>query len=101
MADRYRLAGLCEPAIPLYREGLARTQTTHYFDLRTSLIACLLHQGHYREAAAQARIGIAGEANIAVFRQALETAERARLSQAPAGTVSLASPPADSIAESE
>jgi len=101
LADRYRLAGLCVPAIPLYLEGLARTRTTHYFDLRTSLIACLLHEGRYREAAAQSRMGIAGETDVDVFRQALVTADSARLVEAPPGTVAFRIKPANRLEDSE
>ena len=101
LADRYRLAGLCVPAIPLYLEGLARTRTTHYFDLRTSLIACLLHEGRYREAAAQSRMGIAGETDVDVFRQALVTADSAGLVQAPPGTVAFRITQTDSLEDSE
>src|SRR3989304_2882205 len=55
LADRYRHAGKCYPAIDLYRKAVALGPDLN--DARAAFIACLLYLGDYRAAAAQARLG--------------------------------------------
>jgi len=51
------------------------------------LIACLLYEGDYRRAAVEARIGITGGWNNAVFSPLLITADSALAVSAPPGAV--------------
>jgi hypothetical protein len=55
LADRYRFAGFCVPARDLYQRaielGMLRDRA------RMGLVVCLLRDGHYADAAAQARLG--------------------------------------------
>ena len=89
LGDLYRRAGLCDPAIDTYTAGLAQSSSPDFDNVRRSLIACLAYEGRYREAAAQARIGIAGGRDPVNFRRFLAAARRARAAGAPAGTVRL------------
>lgn len=57
LADHYRLAGNCYPAIDLYQQALALSPNVPAS--RASLIACLVHLGRYEEAATSARLGAA------------------------------------------
>lgn len=90
LADKYRLAGDCWPAIELYRV-LLRINPPHTAG-RGSLIACLLYVGEYAEAAEMARIGIEQGRQTGYFRAYLATADSAAAVQAPAGTVRLPPP---------
>jgi hypothetical protein len=92
LADKYRLAGNCWPAIELYRH-LLRLNPAHTAG-RGSLIACLVHVGEYQEAADVARIGIEFGRQDDDFRRYLLVADSARDAAAPAGTVRLPPPQA-------
>jgi hypothetical protein len=84
-ADRLRGRGFCYPALALYRNVLV----VHPDNMlaRASLIACLLDQGWYRQAALHARLGISHDFERPVFQAALATADSALRVQAPPGTV--------------
>lgn len=90
LADRYRLAGYCEPAMPLYRRALEiiPARPTE----RASLIACLMHLGRYAEARKEARIGMTWEIDYATFARFAATADSALKTGAPPGSVGLRVP---------
>jgi hypothetical protein len=76
LADQYRDAGICAPAADLYRRamelGMLRERA------RMGLVICLLRDGLYAEAAAQARRGVsAGGFETATFRRLLGVADSA------------------------
>lgn len=76
LADAYRFAGMCAPASDLYRHVLELGMLVDR--ARLGLILCLLRDGNYTEAAAQARIGAAaGGHQVAQFRRFLATADSA------------------------
>lgn len=55
-ANRLRLKGICYPAIQLYKRAIEMHPNN--MAARASLIACQMHLGQYREALAEARMGI-------------------------------------------
>lgn len=61
LAEQYRLMGLCEPAIPLYR--WSRAVDPHFPMGHTQLSLCLLETGQYDEAKTEAltAIGLGGQ----------------------------------------
>ncbi len=76
LADHYRQAGLCEPARDLYRRaielGMLRDRA------RMGLVICLLRDGHYADAAGQARLGVSGGGfQLAQFQRLMEVADSA------------------------
>ncbi|MEE8478062.1 MAG: tetratricopeptide repeat protein, partial [Gemmatimonadales bacterium] len=77
LGNLYRSSGLCPQAIKAYDKTLAQSASIEYNEVRQSLIACLLYEGDYRRAAAEARIGITGGWNNAVFSALLITADSA------------------------
>ncbi len=83
LGNLYRAAGMCQQAIEAYDDALTQSASIEYNDIRRSLIACLLYEGNYRRAAAEARIGIAGGWNDANFRRLLITADSALTVGAP------------------
>ncbi len=87
LADRYRLAGKCQPAIDLYQKALAIRPAAD--DIRASLVACLLIEGSYREARLQARLGRAGGANLENFNSFIRVTDSAMAVGAKPGTVSV------------
>ena len=90
LGDRYRLAGLCAPAIATYNRALELSPKAA--DTRASLIACLLHDGRYAEAHDVAAAGIAEKTWPSIFRELKRTADSAMTASAPAGTVQLTAP---------
>jgi hypothetical protein len=96
LADHYRLADLCQPAIPLYRRALGLAPKAA--DIRSSLIACQLHVGDYRGAAEIAAGGIAEKTWPDMFRGYQRTADSARAVAAPAGTLRIGIPDSVSAA---
>ncbi len=87
LGDLYRSSGLCDRAIEAYRSGLAASVSVEFNDARQSMVACMLFEGRYREAAAEARIGIAGDWNVPMFRRMLALADSAMAVAAPPGTI--------------
>jgi len=87
LGDLYRGSGLCQQAIEAYRSGLVSSASVEFNDARQSMIACLLYEGRYREAAAEARIGIAGEWNVPMFQRMLTLADSAMAVDAPPRSV--------------
>ena len=85
LADHYRLADLCPPAIPLYHQALDLAPKAA--DVRASLIACQLHVADYRGARDVAAGGVAAGAWPAMFRGFERTADSATAAAAPPGTV--------------
>jgi hypothetical protein len=55
-ANKLRLRGFCFPADELYRKSLQVHPNN--MAARASLVACLMHNGEYREALAESRLGI-------------------------------------------
>lgn len=105
LADRYRIAGQCYPAIELYRQALVLAPNIPAG--RASLVACLVHLGQYTEAASEARTGAAlareakgnprldsvlTRANTTLLRYAA-IADSAAAVKAVPGTVALPPPP--------
>lgn len=76
LADRYRRAGICAPAIDLYRRAIALGAFRDR--ARLGLVACLLREGHLADAAEQSRIGAAERGpEAAQFRRLLAIADSA------------------------
>jgi protein O-mannosyl-transferase len=74
LADSYRFAGLCAPARDLYQRVLGLGMLVDR--ARLGLILCLLQDGQYGEAAAQARIGASENGSqVAAFRRLLAAAD--------------------------
>jgi protein O-mannosyl-transferase len=83
LADSYRFAGMCAPARDLYRRviefGVMMVDRA-----RLGLIVCLLRDGDYAEAAAQARIGPSPRGlEPDKFRHSLAVADSATAAQRP------------------
>ena len=75
MADQYRMAGFCEPAVRHYRRAVAfRPQDG---SLRSSLVACLLRLERYPEARAVASPGLGDPGAGAFFKDAIRKADSA------------------------
>jgi hypothetical protein len=75
LADRYREAGFCEPAIPLYYHSLMLLP--EQAGTRSSLIACLTYLGNYPAARRLIRLGYAFEKdlkNLDRFRRTVDSA---------------------------
>jgi hypothetical protein len=90
LADHYRLAGFCYPAITLYHEVLLASPNET--DARGSLIACLINLGEYREASREARLGASYGVESEAFRRYEQIADSADRVKAPAHTVKLPEP---------
>jgi hypothetical protein len=90
LADHYRLADLCGPAIPLYHQALELAPKAA--DVRASLIACQVHAGDYRGARDAAAGGIAEKTWPEMFRGFQRTADSAIAAAAPPGTVHISVP---------
>ena len=95
-ADHLRLRGYCYPAVPYYRKVLAALPEAIL--ARTSLIACLVNMGLYREAIGLARVGAGYGRQIPAFHRFLATADSALKAGAPRGAVKLVAQPGDSAA---
>jgi protein O-mannosyl-transferase len=82
LADEYRAAGLCGPARDLYRRAIRlRTMRDR---ARLGLVACLLHDGQFAEAGAEARRGAAAsEPEADQFRRLLAIADSAAAAARP------------------
>ncbi|MDX2207649.1 MAG: glycosyltransferase family 39 protein [Gemmatimonadales bacterium] len=93
LADQYRLAGMCEPAVPLYRRALERIP--EQAAPRGSLIACLAWLGRYDEARIEAVVGLGIGIRRELFARWRLEVLAAQERQAPAQTVRLVTPPAD------
>ena len=94
LADKYRVAGHCEPAIRYYREILALTPNDP--SARASEVACMLYVGDYTRAAAEARIGVSfgvQPKSLELYARIADSAERVH---APPHTVNLP-PPVDFV----
>lgn len=75
MADQFRLAGLCRPAVRHYRGPLlVRPQD---LEVRKLLVSCLLELGHYAEVGVIARAGTQDPGQGAFFREAIRIADSA------------------------
>ena len=94
LADKYRVAGHCEPAIREYEEVLR--MVPGQISARASEVACLLYLGRYHEAAAEARLGASwGVQNktLALYAEIADSADRVH---APLHSINLP-PPVDSV----
>jgi tetratricopeptide (TPR) repeat protein len=87
LADVYRQASLCAPAVPLYRRALEIRP--EFWSIRVSLVGCLVHLGQYREARAVATMGVARGENVTNFQHFLVTIDSAAAVSAPPGAVAL------------
>lgn len=90
LADKYRLAAECWPAIDLYQMVL-RLNPYHAAG-RGSLVACLLYVGEYSEAGKVARQGVELELEAANFERYAAVADSAAAVRAPANSVRLPPP---------
>jgi len=90
LADHYRLADFCAPAIPLYHQSLELAPKAA--DVRASLIACQLHVADYRGARDAAAGGVAEKTWPVMFRGFEQTADSALAAAAPPGTVRVSIP---------
>lgn len=93
LADKYRLDGLCEPAIPLYQSVLAADPKR--VEGRGSLVACFLYLGRYAEAARIAREGIPLGLEVPRLERLAATADSAAMVGAPPRSVRLPREPSD------
>jgi hypothetical protein len=76
LADEYREAGLCTPARELYRRAMALRTSSE--GARLGLVACLLRDARFTEAAAEAQVGVsAGGREVRQFRRLLAVADSA------------------------
>jgi hypothetical protein len=94
LADKYRGAGMCEPALHLYQEVLIMMPAHN--GVRGSEVACLLWLGRYQEASIEARIGASYGFQHTTLARYAEIADSAERVHAPPHTVNLP-PPVDSI----
>ena len=95
-ADKLRLAGNCEAAVFYYRKTLF-LEPTHE-TVRTSMIACLLHLGRYRDAEAQAKEALAHDVpHYRLFQRLRVLADSADNAKAPPGTVTVKLAAADTM----
>jgi hypothetical protein len=90
LADHYRLADFCAPAIPLYHQALELAPKAA--DVRASLIACQLHVADYSGARDVAAAGVAEKTWPSMFRGFERTADSAAAAAAPSGTVRVSVP---------
>jgi hypothetical protein len=94
LADKYRAAGMCEPALHLYEEVLIMMPAHN--GVRGSEVACLLWLGRYEDAAREARMGASYGIQHTTLARYAEIADSAERVHAPPHTVNLP-PPVDSI----
>jgi hypothetical protein len=90
LANKLRLAGLCEPAARYYRQTLLIEPEQEA--ARTGLIACLLHLGRYADARAEAREGMGNATRpgrLKLFQVFFRVADSAATARAAPGTVTL------------
>ena len=93
LADKYRSAGHCDPAIRWYKEVLR--MLPGHISVRASEVACLLYLGRYDEAAAEARIGASWDVQRKSLVLYAEIADSAARVHAPPHSINLP-PPVDS-----
>lgn len=95
LGDLYRDAGLCEPAVVQYERALevapGRSAT------RLSLVSCLLWLGRYSEARGQARMGKAWEHERPYFERAMDLADSATATSAPAHSIRMPAFPGSTV----
>ncbi|MGH7583036.1 MAG: hypothetical protein ACREL5_07425, partial [Gemmatimonadales bacterium] len=94
LADKYRGAGLCTPALKYYKQVLLLTPGQS--GARASEVACLLYLGDYAEAAAEARIGVSFGMQTKSLELYARIADSAARVHAAPHTVNLP-PPVDSM----
>jgi hypothetical protein len=93
LANRYRIADLCYPAMELYRTALIIFPANHL--ARTSFIACQLHEGRYADAATTARAGVEIGVESERFERYATIADSALQVGAAVGSVVLPDPVSD------
>jgi hypothetical protein len=90
LADHYREAGFCDPAVGFYEKVLqAAPQHTA---ARSSLIACLVYDGDYARAVRLARLGVSFGVQPKTFRDYWRIADSAAAAHAPVHSVTLPPP---------
>ena len=94
LADKYRVAGHCDPAIREYQDVLR--MLPGHISVRASEVACLLYLGRYREAAAEARLGASYGVQGKTLALYAEIADSAARVHAPLHSINLP-PPVDSV----
>ncbi len=92
LADHYREAGFCDPAVGFYEKVLAAAP--QHTAARSSLIACLVYDGDYAEAVRRARLGVSFDVQPKTFREYWRIADSAAAAHAPPHSVTLP-PPVD------
>ena len=75
LARKYRQAGICAPALELYRDALSRAPQRP--DARVGLVACLLREARFHEARDEARRGLEIGHDEPAFRKLLAIADSA------------------------
>ena len=80
LAEQYRLTGLCEPAIPLYR--FAHAMDPGFPMGHTQLSTCLLEAGHFDEAKAEALAAIQRGGQLRLLRRVIFLADSAKSADA-------------------
>ena len=73
LGDFYRAQTRCEPAITEYRAALKLAPAAE--DFRSSLLACLLYQGEYRDALATIAVGRGFDPDSRIYRRMLAITE--------------------------
>jgi len=85
LGDRYRSAGMCEPAVKEYHRSLLLAPAA--VATRSSLIACLLYIGKYQAAKRQIQIGVAVGKELENLENFRIAADSAIEENAPPGSV--------------
>lgn len=93
LADKYRLAGLCEPAAMHYERALARMPDQP--GARASLVACLAWLGRYDDAREHATAGLGFGTRAEYFARWRREMLQAAADSVPPGTIRLVAPAVD------
>ena len=91
LASRYLRAGMCEPAIPLFRDVLAIVPDRQ--TARMGLVACLMLRGRVEEASTEARGGLRFPDQGGQLRRLAHTADSLANARRIAGSDTTAIPP--------
>lgn len=90
LADHYREAGFCDPAVGYYEKVLA--VAPQHTAARSSLIACLVYDGNYARAVRLSRLGVSFGVQPKTFRDYWRIADSATAAHAPPHSVRLPPP---------
>ncbi|HEX4682277.1 MAG TPA: hypothetical protein VH277_06200 [Gemmatimonadaceae bacterium] len=77
LAEQYRTAGQCEPALPLYKAS--RELDPQFPFGRTAYAWCLMQTGRFEEARAATRVAVAGGGSVRVVHDILRQVDSAEV----------------------